>query len=175
MITVTLLLLLSSSLSRVFGRRRFSLASSLSRRETPLTASQRRALLALDLNFESSRGPGNTGPSPPPPVAHRSTVPTKPRVCVGRPRPATVIVHTKHAEGGSIASCYLHAKGKGDMLHVLLKGAVFLAWEIRSAVRIYHAFFTLRLSPDRHLLFFNTFFSIFLSRKLCASPSDKER
>ena len=53
---------------------------------------------ALDLKLESSRGPANTDPSPPPPVAHRSTVPTKPRV--------------EHAEGGSIATCYLHAKGK---------------------------------------------------------------
>ena len=100
----------------------------------PLPVSQRRALLALDLKFKSSRGRGNTGPLTPPPVAHRSTVPTKPHVCVGRPRPATVIIHTEHAEGGLIASCYFHAKGKGDMLHDLLKEAVLLAWEIRSVV-----------------------------------------
>ena len=177
MITITLRLLLhSSSLSCVFGRCCFSLTSSLSRRVTPLPASQRQALLVLDLKFESSRAPGNTGPSLPPPVAHRSTVPTKPRVCVGRPQPATVIVHTEHAEGGSIASCYLRARGQGDMLHDLLKGAVLLAWEIRSAVQFYHASLFYDYPRTGIIFFFENFYSdFFLSRKCCAPPSDRER
>ena len=104
----------------------------------PLPVSQRRALIALNLKLESSQDPGNTGSSPSPPGAYHSTVPTKLRVCVGQPRLATVIIHTEYVEGGLITSCYyLRVKGKCDMLHDLLKGAVLFAWEIRFVVRIY--------------------------------------
>jgi len=168
-------LLHSCSLSRVFGRRRFSLASNSSRRESSSSCLTTPGPASPRFEIRIELGHGNTGPSPPPLVAHRSTVPTKPRICFGRPQPATVIIHTEHAEGGSIASCYLRAKGKGDMLPDLLKAAVLLAWEIRFAVRISRASLLYDYLRTGIFFVFEHFFLIFFSRKCCAPPSDRER
>ena len=117
----------------------------------PLPASQRRALLALDLKFKSSQGHGNTGPSPSPPVPYCSTVPRKPRVCVGRPRPATVIIHTEHAEGGSIASCYLREGRRWYVTRSVERGCFARLGDQVCGSNL-SSLFTLRLPPDRHHL-----------------------
>ena len=137
------LLLHSCSLLHVFGRCLFSLASNSSRRENfffRLTTSSP-GLLALDLKFELRHSPGNTDPLSPPLGLHRSTAPTKLHVCVRRPRQSSPY----RARGRRIVSglhraiCARRKKGDMFMLHNLLKGAVLLAWEIRSAVRIHRS------------------------------------
>ena len=114
-----------------------------------LPASRRGASVSLDLKFEWSHNPENTGPSPLSPGVHRCTVRPKPHAWVGRPRQSSSssILSARRREGGR------QRAGRGREC----------------------SFFTRRTSVGSGLHFSKTFFFFFLSRKYGAPPSDRER
>ena len=141
----------------------------------PLPASRHRALLALNLKFESSHGPGNTDPLPPPPGVHCFTIPVKHRVCVARPRQSS----SHGARGRRIVSgsiVLFSREGKRWYVTRSSERSCFACLGDQVCVSIYRT--SLVYDYRRTGIFFfleNLFFNFFLSRKCCAPPFDRER
>ena len=93
----------------------------------------------------------------------RSAGRTNIRDCIRRPRQKRVVIYTAHAEEGSYRWCVT----QGYTISVV----VSLGDQVCDS---YLCILSLRLDFAGHF-FENLFFSIFLPRKLCAPPSDRER
>ena len=113
----------------------------------------------------------------PGPASPRFEIWIKPRPWKHRPSAATSRHSSLHrtACGRRINRIVSFVReGKRWYVHDLLKGTVLLAWEIRSAVRIYRASLLCDYRRTGIFFFRKLFFRFFLSRTFCVPPSERE-